>query len=200
MENYIKFLNSLMRNIDKYFEEQSPYIKCKRGCTKCCSNGDYPFSEIEIELLKIGFNNLNENTKIKIRENIENIIKLKTNCDNKDSFTYECPFLINEECSVYLYRGIICRTFGLIYIKQDSKQQIPFCAYEGLNYSDILDKEKGMLTIEKMQENGLTIEPKAYNIHYDFLTSDEFGKMFGFNFGKRAAMIDLLEENGFYKI
>ena len=70
--------------------------------------------------------------------------------------------------------------------------QIPFCAFDGLNYSNILDKESGMLTLEKMHEQGITIEPKAYNIHYSTLTSDLIAKEFGFDFGEKGSLIELL--------
>ena len=40
--------------------------------------------------------------------------KLEWKKDEAD-FIYECPFLINNRCCVYSYRGIICRTFGLAY-------------------------------------------------------------------------------------
>ena len=198
LNKYLEFLDYLMGSLNKYFEAQTPYIKCKRGCAKCCSNGDYPFSQLEVGLLKLGFQTLDKKTQNIIRENIKKLITAKLNHNKETVFTYECPFLLNNECSLYLYRGIICRTFGLIYIKENAKQQIPFCAYEGLNYSDILDKEKDMLMPEKMRELGIEAEPKAYNIHYDFLTSDKVAHAFEIEFGKRGPLIDLLIEDEFF--
>ncbi len=192
MKNYLKFLNYLMGNIDKYFAEQSPYIKCKMGCAKCCSNGDYPFSEMEVKLLKIGFSQLDNDTKNIILKNIRETIDAKKQHTGETRFTYACPFLINNVCSVYEFRGLICRTFGLIYSKEGEKMKIPFCAYEGLNYSNVLDKEKDMLMEEKMKALGIEVEPKAYNIHYDFLSSERVSKAFGFDYGKRGPLIDLL--------
>ncbi|MBO6271872.1 YkgJ family cysteine cluster protein [bacterium] len=194
--NYLKFLDYLMGNLNKYFTLQAPYIKCAKGCAKCCSNGDYPFSEMEIKLLQIGFDKLDEDTKNIILKKIDSIKKEKANFKGEGSFTYACPFLINNICSVYDYRGIICRTFGLIYIKEGSdKMQIPFCAYDGLNYSNVLDKERGILSEEKMKALGLTEEPKAYNIHYNFVTSKRVGEAFNFDYGRRGSLIDLLSDN-----
>lgn len=191
MEKYLVFLEYLMGSLNKYFKAQAPYIKCKEGCAKCCSNGNYPFSEIEVDLLKLGFNTLDTNTQEIILNNIRTI-KEKKQLTGNEEFTYSCPFLINNKCSVYNFRGIICRTFGLIYMKEGEKMQIPFCAFDGLNYSNILDKESGMLTLEKMHEQGITIEPKAYNIHYSTLTSDLIAKEFGFDFGEKGSLIELL--------
>ena len=197
LDKYLDFLEYLMGSLNKYFSAQAPYIECKMGCAKCCSNGDYPFSEIEVELLKIGFNSLDEEKKSVILNNIKRIKEEKKNSD-KTPFTYKCPFLIDNVCSVYEYRGIICRTFGLIYLKEGSKMQIPFCAYEGLNYSKVLDKEKDMLMAEKMKELGIEVEPKAYNIHYDFLTDDKVSHAFQFEYGEKGSLIDLLIKDNFF--
>ena len=199
LDKYLEFLEYLMGSLNNYFTSQAPYIECKMGCSKCCSNGDYPFSEIEVELLKIGFNKLDAEKKQKILNNIQKIIKDKEECPNKDEFRYPCPFLTDNVCSVYDYRGIICRTFGLIYIKEGAKMQIPFCAYEGLNYSNVLDKEKDMLDADKMKALGIEVEPKAYNIHYDFLTSDKVAHDFQFEYGKKNSLIELLKEDDTFK-
>ncbi len=198
LDKYLEFLEYLMGSLNNYFNSQAPYIKCKLGCSKCCSNGDYPFSEIEVELLKLGFNKLDDDKKKTILTKIE---KIKTDKEKstKTPFTYPCPFLIDNICSVYEYRGIICRTFGLIYLKEGEKMKIPFCAYEGLNYSNILDKEKDMLMADKMQELGIEVEPKAYNIHYDFLTSEKVAHAFGFEYGKKGSLIDILSEDETFK-
>ena len=191
LNKYIEFLDYLMGSLNKYFTEQSPYIMCKMGCAKCCSNGDYPFSEIELEYLKFGFNKLDDRTKNIILSNIKKTIEDKK-LNTKETFTYKCPFLIDNVCSVYEQRGIICRTFGLIYLKEGAKMQIPFCAYDGLNYSNVLDKEKDMLMADKMKELGIEVEPKAYNIHYSFLTSERVSHAFQFEYGKKSSLIDLL--------
>ena len=196
---YLEFLEYLMDKLGKYFDEQAPYIKCEKGCAKCCSNGDYPFTEIEVELLKFGFSKLNDEKKQIIKNNISKILKDKANHKSEDRFTYSCPFLIDNVCSVYLYRGIICRTFGLIYIKEGANMQIPFCAYDNLNYSNVLDKNTNMLVEEKKAELGIEVEPKAYNIHWDFLTSDRVAHAFGFEYGKKGSLIDLLKDDEDFK-
>ena len=192
MRNYLVFLEYLTNMLNKYFAAQAPYIKCAMGCAKCCSNGNYPFSKMEVELLKIGFSKLDNDTKQIILSNIRTLQQKKAQTSTEKEFTYPCPFLINNICSVYDYRGIICRTFGLIYAKEGEKMQIPFCAFEGFNYSSILDENTGMLTEEKMKEQGIDVLPKAYNIHYSTLTSDDLAKDFKFDFGEKGSLLDLL--------
>lgn len=198
LNNYLEFLEYLMGSLNNYFKNQSPYIKCEKGCAKCCQNGDYPFSQIELALLKCGFTKLDSEKQQIILSKIKDIIKRKKE-SKLETFTYECPFLFDNVCSVYAHRGIICRTFGLISLKEGSKMQIPFCAYEGLNYSNVLDKEKDMLMFEKMNELGIDVEPMAYQIHYSYLTSDKISHAFNFEYGKKGSLIDLIEEDEFFK-
>lgn len=198
MKNYLKFLDHLTGNLNRYFENQAPYIKCQKGCAKCCSNGDYPFSEMEVRLLKVGYSALDSDTKEIIEANIRDIAWNKKN-NTEPKFTYQCPFLINNMCSVYEYRGIICRTFGLISLKKDSKMQIPFCVDEGLNYSNVMDEKTRMLSTEKMQALGIEQEPIAYNVHYSFLTSEKIEHAFDFQYGEKGPLIDLLAKDKTFK-
>jgi Fe-S-cluster containining protein len=108
-----------------------------------------------------------------------------------DSFTYECPFLINHECSVYEFRGIICRSFGLMSINPEGLSKIPFCAFEGLNYSNVVEPDTKIISTEKYKKLGENIpEPLAFNVGYKFLTSKDIEKNFNIHFGDKKSLID----------
>ena len=184
---YLKFVND---KINKFFEKEKPYIACKMGCAKCCKNAQFPFSNTEIEYLMLGFVQLDNEKKELIKQNIKKTLEEKKT-STKDPFLYTCPFLINDVCSVYEYRGIICRTFGLI-TEKEGRSKVPFCCFEGLNYSSILDDEKKQFSEEKIKELGLP-EPSSFNIRYEFLTSEEFEKSFKFVFGDKKSMIEWFE-------
>lgn len=190
IENYEQYLDFLTGKLNKFFEAQSPYIFCKRGCAKCCQEGEYPFSQIEFDYLIRGFTSLPKETRFEILNNIAQIKLAKKN-STEEKFLYQCPFLINNECSVYTHRGIICRSFGLIYtVAGEAKPKIPFCAYKGLNYSNVFDTETGMIPTEKYKAMNIDKEPLAYNVSYNFLTSEDFEKMFKFKFGDKKPLID----------
>ncbi len=189
LENYIAYLMVLDEKLNRFFNEQKPYIFCRPGCSKCCRNAIYPYSRIELEYLKTGFNRLPYNIKEQIRQNIEKTINDKKNFKG-EKFTYVCPFLVNDMCSVYNQRGIICRTFGLMQIYPKGGQDIPFCVELGLNYSNVYDPEKNIISKEMFKTLGVKEEPNAYNIAYDFLTDADFGKGFGFEFGEVKPLID----------
>ena len=82
-----------------------------------------------------GYLKLSPELKKQIRDNIK---RLKS----ENPKYYQCPFLINRLCSVYKYRGIVCRTHGLAWYDEDeNKIKLPYCVNIGLNYSKVFDRE-----------------------------------------------------------
>ena len=196
--NYLLFLNVIQKKIDKFFDDQKEYIFCKEGCSKCCQGAQFPYTEIEFRLLIQGMFALEQNLQFQIMDKIESIIQAKKEHMEKtpnEKFRYDCPFLVNNSCSVYMFRGLICRCFGLMAFDPENKKksQIPFCAYEGLNYSNVIDPETHMISEEKYKDCGLKMEPKAFNAGYLSLIDDEFAKGFDFEFGDVKPMIDWFE-------
>lgn len=107
IENYEKFLEIVDKDLRKIFDYQKEYLCCSEGCAHCCKQGDYPMSELEFKYLIVGFEKLSEDLKEKIRANME-----ITKVGDKDS--YVCPFLIENKCSVYHNRPLVCRAFGVL--------------------------------------------------------------------------------------
>jgi len=191
LKNYVDYLQIINQKLKRFFNKQQEYICCTKGCAKCCKNGEYPFSEIEYRLLTLGFSKLPTEKKEQIIKNVVEIKKQKA-LHEEGTFTYPCPFLLDDLCSVYDYRGIICRTFGLITKFEDNTPKIPFCVHENLNYSKVYDAETKKISTELYQKSGYKEEPEAYNIDYKFLTDDDFGKSYGFEFGEKKPLIDWL--------
>ena len=199
--NYFLYLNVIQNKIDKFFENQKEYILCHEGCAKCCQKAQFPFTEIEFRFLMQGFLSLDMSVQNVIIERVKSIIKEKEKFYSKKSgedFKYDCPFLVNNTCIVYKFRGILCRCFGLILFKlnSDTKSQIPFCAFEGLNYSNVLDAENKKISMEKFKEQNYKIEPHAFNASYLSLIDKEFAKGFDFEFGEVKPLIDWFIEFG----
>ena len=106
---------------------------------------------------------------------------------------YECPFLVDNKCSVYPFRAIICRTFGLISYDETNKKRMPFCVDLGLNYANVYDSEKKMI----IGNAGDGAEPAAYKINRKFLRSPKFEKEFDIFFGEDKPLIEWLQEEEF---
>ena len=188
-ENYERYLGLINNKLLKFFEEQKPYIKCQKGCAKCCKNAEFPYSKMEFKYLLSGFLTLNKETQDIIENKIKETVDKKKKFQG-DKFLYDCPFLINDVCSVYDYRGIICRAFGLIESVKDGNSKIPFCAYIGLNYSNVLDKDENLISEIKFKALEIEQKPLSYNISYKFLTNEDFEKKYNFKFEEKKALID----------
>lgn len=158
LSRYKQFLIEFDKIIDTIFEDQKRYIKCKKGCSKCCEIGEYPYSQIEFAYLTQGYLNLPAHTRILVQQNIRNLIMDKKEFKG-DKFEYKCPFLINGECSVYDYRGIVCRTFGVCYYDDvKSVVKLPACVHSGLNYSEFYDSDNHILNIKNVPKVNLRID------------------------------------------
>ena len=116
-----------------------------------------------------GFQSLDKNVKNTIRNNIAAV---------KGQKEYKCPFLINNLCSLYERRGIICRTYGLAYLS-DGKIKLPQCANEGLNYSEIFCD--GIITISN---------PIRKNLRTDKILTDEIAQKYNLEAGEIRRLID----------
>ena len=189
IENYITYLNFLSEKFNRFFDKQKPYIFCKKGCGKCCKNAQFPYSQIEFEYLMRGTLYFDLKTKEAVVSNIKSVMKAKENFQGK-KFVYDCPFLINNECVVYNYRGIVCRSFGLMTVGEDGKIKVPFCCFQGLNYSNVMEDDGKHVSEEKFKQLGCKEEPTAFNVSYKFLTDPDFERGFNFSFGEKKPLID----------
>jgi len=192
-KRYQIFLKTFQKEIDRMFLEQAEFIKCKEGCSYCCEKGEYPFSKLEFEYLLEGYKKLEPEQKKKILFNIARVNEKKAQ-NNNENFMYDCPFLINNRCSVYENRGIICRTFGLLCEHDNERLTMPFCQSLGLNYSKIYDKEKGQLITEKDGQKLCETEPRAYRIARENVLNLSIAKNLNIDWGESKTLIDYLNE------
>lgn len=192
LENFKKYLEIIeTRLLNKYFEAQKDYIHCKEGCAGCCQEGEYPTSDLELMYLTAGYQKLDKETQDIVNKNIDEI---KAKLANSDDKMYQCPFLINNRCIVYEYRTLICRTHGLLFYVTDkdgnTRNKIPACVNDGLNFSEVYDPESGTISSKKWEQSGIEAEPKAYNISRETLMNNEITRDLGLEFGESKAMID----------
>lgn len=193
IKKYELYLEKMDGLLDKFFQQQKPYIFCKEGCCQCCQNAEYPMSSIEVQYMMLGYQNLDPHIKKIVQSNVVKIKEEKQKSDDKE-FMYECPFLIDKKCSVYRYRGIICRAHGLIFYVTDknggSRNKLPYCVHLGLNYSNVFDKEQNMVSQELFEKGGFETPPLAYNLSLPALLNNSLTKTLGLEFSELRALID----------
>ncbi len=164
---YEKFLKEFDEKLAAYFERDSAAIKCKKGCTFCCENADYPLSYQEMRYLMQGFTKLDKDRHDKVRDNIKNVLAFGQNF-------YPCPFLLDGECVVYAHRPLTCRVHGLAYMRSDGVVKLPECARHNKNYSENFDG------------NEINFEPIKEDLNLDKI----FAAHPEMNFGEIKSMID----------
>ena len=184
---YKEYLEFLDKKLSKMFEAQKPFIKCKEGCAYCCKEGEYPLSELEYVYMMLTYNELDDELRDKVTENIITLLK------KSREKMYECPFLVDNRCSIYKARGVICRTFGLISYDDKDKKRIPFCVNLDLNYANVYDKEKHIIVSNAKDGT----EPAAYNITRKVLITPKVEKQFNIFFGDDKPLVEWLSEEDF---
>lgn len=192
LKNYAIYLKFVQNELDKLFEKQKEYLCCDKGCGKCCKGGQFHYSEIEMMYLLTGYMKLDMDKQTLIDDRINKILEDKKNFKG-EIFKYNCPFLIDEACCVYEYRGVICRSFGLMIQDPTGKINVPFCAYEGLSYSKVLDTETNEIDEEKVKQGNYKEKPLGFNAGYNYLTSEEYAKGFNVEFTNKKPMIEWYE-------
>lgn len=188
---YKQYLNTIDSVLKKYFEEQKEYIFCKKGCAYCCQKGQYPYSELEFKYLLLGFFRIPLKEQQNVIKRIKDLKEEWQKIENKNEYKYRCPFLDeNNICTVYDYRGLICRTFGLLTITPSDKCVIPFCHSLGLNYSNVYDSENKKIDFEKVEKEGYKIFPNARKTNIKTLMSPEIFENDPIEFGEIKQMIE----------
>ena len=162
---------------------------CDKGCGKCCKGGQFHYSEIEMMYLLSGYMKLDKEKQEIIDNRINEILEQKKNFKG-EVFKYDCPFLFDEVCSVYQYRGVICRSFGLMIEDSSGKINVPFCAYEGLSYSKVFNPDTNEISEEKVEQGNYKERPLGFKAGYNYLTSEEYSKDFGVEFKNKKTMIE----------
>jgi len=181
---YEKFLKEFDKQLEKLFLKQKKYIKCSKNCCQCCEKGEYPLSQTEVFYITEGYINLPPELKKTVQQNIKKLLEEKKNYKG-ERFEHTCPFLINKECCVYPYRGIICRTFGLAYYDKKNKYvRLPDCVNNGLNYAEYYDPNTRILNISDVVRE---------NLRTDKILTGRLAQKFGINCGEIRPMLDWLE-------
>ncbi len=112
-------IKSLYQKVCDFEKAQSPGAKilsqCKAGCSKCCYV-DLSIFSIEADQIRDHFK------KLKVEEKV----MLKNQWVRPAGEA--CAFLVDEKCSIYEARPLICRTQGLAFkYKQEEKELIDIC-------------------------------------------------------------------------
>lgn len=104
-------------------ERYKSHLQCGAGCSGCCHHHLSVFA-VEAAVLTEAIQALPEDQQARIRQQATDVNE-KEACGERVA----CPLLVDNLCSVYESRPLICRTQGLplLYEADDGAQEIDFC-------------------------------------------------------------------------
>lgn len=120
-QDYHQLLDDLDAEIDRIAKMHVAAISCGPGCASCC----LPFSVLPIEAACVhqAINTLPPASRDRLGRNLA-------------EDTDHCPLLINDLCSIYAARPVICRTQGLPLAYVDEKLETIEVSACPLNFPD----------------------------------------------------------------
>lgn len=122
-------IESLYQKVKEFEESLSKEAKslshCQAGCSRCCYT-DLSIFSLEADHIRSWFNNLSEAAKHSLKSSWEK--PLTTTENFHGDVVYSCTFLLDERCTIYEARPLICRTQGLAFsFKVEDKSMLDIC-------------------------------------------------------------------------
>ncbi|HEY7180703.1 MAG TPA: YkgJ family cysteine cluster protein [Blastocatellia bacterium] len=142
----------------------SKRLNCRAGCAGCCHHHLSVFA-VEAEETRAAIEALQVPIRARVEEQAREIIKREARGEPAP-----CPLLIDDRCSIYESRPLICRTQGLPLLieSEDGEQEVDFCplnftepgAIDDLDEDhlvplDALNLRLALLNLEHCRETGL---------------------------------------------
>jgi Fe-S-cluster containining protein len=143
------------------------HLVCRAGCSGCCHHHLSVFA-VEAEAVREAIVALPNQIRGVIEQQAREVIKREAACE-----PVACPLLVENRCSIYEARPLICRTQGLPLLleAEDGAQEVDFCP---LNFTtpeaiDVLDENHlvplddlnlklAIINLQHCRQNGIADE------------------------------------------
>lgn len=122
-EKYDQLRDQVDRLTRRLSDRYSIYLECRSGCSGCCRHHLSVF-RVEADRIARKIAELPEKTRETIADQAAEV-ELKEARGEEVS----CPLLVDDRCSIYESRPLICRTQGLplIYETDEEEHEVDFC-------------------------------------------------------------------------
>jgi Fe-S-cluster containining protein len=160
----------------------SKHLVCRAGCSGCCHHHLSVFA-VEAEEARAAIEILPASIRANVEKQAREVIKLEA-----QGKPVTCPLLVDNRCSIYESRPLICRTQGLPLLMEaeDGGQEVDFCPlnFTGVGAIDDLDED------HLARLDALNLRLALVNLEYCRRTglSDQAS-------GARAKMADIILES-----
>ncbi|MBI4909146.1 MAG: YkgJ family cysteine cluster protein [Acidobacteria bacterium] len=125
-------------------------IKCGPGCTDCCGQL-FQITEIEAAWVSVGVSRMEEEERMRLRGRAARYLEDRKAVVARKGMQeawgrlpppgsrLPCPALVEGVCSIYEYRPLICRKFGMPLYNPDKPGQVFACELNFRNGEPIED-------------------------------------------------------------
>lgn len=148
LEEYKALRDEIDARCGDLWKQHNSNMKCASGCSSCCQA--FKILPIEHEYIQEKIKDLD----FEINENIKK---------------GECKYLVDNKCSIYDHRPIICRTHGfpLVRLNEELEEyEVSFCH---LNFKGV--------SLEKFNSNNVffedTFNSKLFKLNKEYLDSQK---------------------------
>jgi uncharacterized protein len=158
IDNYLKVREKIDANCSQLWKLHKNNMVCSVGCSSCCQ----AFKILPVEFFAI--EELLKNESVKINRNYK---------------ADECKFLIDNCCSIYQHRPIICRTHGFPLVRvndMDDTFEISFChlnfksvKLDAFKKTNVFYEEKYNIKLFKLNQKFLSKWPSKENLNLSLI-------------------------------
>lgn len=120
---YRQFIEQVDRLAARLSARYARHLVCRSGCSGCCHHHLSVFA-IEAASVRETIEALPDETRMVIEGQAHNVI-----AHEAEGQLVACPLLVEDRCSIYESRPLICRTQGLPLLleAEDGEQEVDFC-------------------------------------------------------------------------
>lgn len=169
-KNFIKQVDASVAELQAHY---SKHLICKAGCSGCCHHHLSVFA-VEAETARAAIEALPADLRVRVEEQAHKVVER-----DQQGQPVACPLLVDDRCSIYESRPLICRTQGLPLLveAEDGEQEVDFCplnftepgAVEDLDEDhlvplDAMNLQLALINLQYCRETGLEDEASGERI------------------------------------
>jgi len=157
-EEYANLVTDVDSLAARLTERYRSHLVCRAGCSGCCDH-DLSVFEVEADAVRTAVQALPAGLRQRLARQVREAQE-----HNARGEPVACPLLVNNRCSIYEARPIICRSQGLplLYRAEDGNPEVDYCLLNFTQPGAIQDLDADYL----VQLDGVNLKLAITNLNY----------------------------------
>ena len=159
---YRQFIERVDRLAARLSSRYAQHLVCRSGCSGCCHHHLSVFA-IEAAGVREAIEALPDETRVVIEGQARNVI-----AQEAEGQPVACPLLVEDRCSIYELRPLICRTQGLPLLLEadDGEQEVDFCPLNFTAHDAVEDLAQNLDAAHLVPLDDLNLTLALINLQY----------------------------------